>query len=385
MIVRVMIVRAMIAAVAVACSLLPHCPARAQQPPEIRPGDTIIWEIGQGFHGVLFKTFGENGQYNFNDIKNVFDMNLDQFVSSDDPSRVYTDTKGKPGDVVLTAKVKSDAMKRGIQEIPFWSVEHELSNMNGVLRLASATADNPNPRQFHIKALRVLTWVLNDGQRDYVLPKVQGLAEAEPAMTSECPCMRMMGGEMGGMMGQSRMMQPRGQVGMNMPGVEDMLRTMQGMTTPRSMGGGMGGMCGGMGGMCGGGPNASAAGGSASGFRPLSKQRAAAGAPLSDEALADVEEYFQKSPLLRPAQKPRGNVSLTATGTIMSVDSRTRSINLRHAPIPAINWPAMTMDFAVGPEVDLSSLKSGQDVEFTMERQPSGGEAYTITSVKTKG
>jgi Cu(I)/Ag(I) efflux system protein CusF len=224
----------------------------------------------------------------------------------------------------------------------------------------------------------------NDGQRDYVLPNVQGA----PAMTGGCPCMQMMSGGMGGM-GQRGMMQPDDQGGMNMPGMEGMLqRIMPKGTTPRSTLSAMGGMCGGGmcgGGMCGGGMCSGgatgAAGRSASAF---SQQRAAAGNQPGDKTLlAGAEDLFRTNPLLMPTQStPKG--SITARGTILSVDPRTRSINLIHAPIPAINWPAMTMDFAVGPEVDLSTLKASQWVEFTMEPQSGGGDSYTITQVRTK-
>ena len=73
--------------------------------------------------------------------------------------------------------------------------------------------------------------------------------------------------------------------------------------------------------------------------------------------------------------------TVSATGTIKKVDAAKRIVNLSHGPIPAVNWPAMTMDFAVAPEVDLSALKPGQQVEFKMK---GSGMTYTITEVKPK-
>ena len=73
--------------------------------------------------------------------------------------------------------------------------------------------------------------------------------------------------------------------------------------------------------------------------------------------------------------------TVSATGTIKKVDAAKRTVNLSHGPIPAVNWPAMTMDFAVAPEVDLSSLKPGQQVEFKMK---GSGMTYTITEVTPK-
>jgi Cu/Ag efflux protein CusF len=68
------------------------------------------------------------------------------------------------------------------------------------------------------------------------------------------------------------------------------------------------------------------------------------------------------------------------TGTVKKVDPAKHMVNLSHGPIPAINWPAMTMDFPVAPEVDLGSVKAGQAVEFTLAE--AGGGKYTVTSIK---
>ena len=70
----------------------------------------------------------------------------------------------------------------------------------------------------------------------------------------------------------------------------------------------------------------------------------------------------------------------TGTGTVKKVDPAKHMVNLSHGPIPAINWPAMTMDFTVAPEVDLSTVKAGQSVEFTLAE--AGGGKYTVTSIK---
>jgi len=72
----------------------------------------------------------------------------------------------------------------------------------------------------------------------------------------------------------------------------------------------------------------------------------------------------------------------SATGTVKKVNVAKRVINLSHGPIPAISWPAMTMDFAVAPDVDLNSVKPGQNVEFTLV--PGQGKDYVVTSIKPK-
>ncbi len=67
-----------------------------------------------------------------------------------------------------------------------------------------------------------------------------------------------------------------------------------------------------------------------------------------------------------------------ATGTITAVNPANHKITFDHGPIPAINWPAMNMEFAVAPSVDLAKLKTGDKVNFTL----SGSDGqYTVQSV----
>lgn len=68
-----------------------------------------------------------------------------------------------------------------------------------------------------------------------------------------------------------------------------------------------------------------------------------------------------------------------ASGTVNSIDAAGHKVNLSHNPIPAIGWPAMTMDFSVAPSVNLTSIKPGSRVTFMMER--SGDGMYVIHSI----
>lgn len=71
------------------------------------------------------------------------------------------------------------------------------------------------------------------------------------------------------------------------------------------------------------------------------------------------------------------------TGTVNSVDPSGHKINLSHGAIPAIGWPAMTMDFSVAPSVDLRALKPGTPVNFMMERGSDG--MYVVHSITPAG
>lgn len=67
-------------------------------------------------------------------------------------------------------------------------------------------------------------------------------------------------------------------------------------------------------------------------------------------------------------------------GKVNSVDAHKHVINLTHGPIPALGWPAMTMDFGVAPAVDLGAVKPGDAVAFTVGKDAKG--KYLIDSVK---
>lgn len=41
-------------------------------------------------------------------------------------------------------------------------------------------------------------------------------------------------------------------------------------------------------------------------------------------------------------------------------------VNIKHEPMPEMNWPQMSMNFKTQKQVDLSSLKPGQQVDFKL-------------------
>ena len=83
--------------------------------------------------------------------------------------------------------------------------------------------------------------------------------------------------------------------------------------------------------------------------------------------------------LTQVQSQPQQAASAKASGTVNSVDTDGRKLNVTHAPIPQIGWPGMTMDFAVSDKVDLKTVKPGDKVEFTLQ-QGSGG-MYMIDSL----
>jgi Cu/Ag efflux protein CusF len=78
-----------------------------------------------------------------------------------------------------------------------------------------------------------------------------------------------------------------------------------------------------------------------------------------------------------------GHNDAHGTGTVNSVDPGQHKVNLSHNPIPEIGWPAMTMEFPVAPAVDLTAIKPGTRVNFTIEQQPGG--MYEIRAIAPAG
>ena len=78
-----------------------------------------------------------------------------------------------------------------------------------------------------------------------------------------------------------------------------------------------------------------------------------------------------------------GHNDAHGTGTVNSVDPAQHKLNISHQPIPEIGWPAMTMEFPVAPSVDLTAIKPGTRVNFTIEQQPGG--MYEIQAISPAG
>ncbi|MGE0180668.1 MAG: copper-binding protein [Parvularculaceae bacterium] len=54
-------------------------------------------------------------------------------------------------------------------------------------------------------------------------------------------------------------------------------------------------------------------------------------------------------------------------GVVKAVDVKGSKVNLTHKPIAMLEWPEMTMDFAVEKPVDLSAFASGENVHFLLK------------------
>lgn len=68
----------------------------------------------------------------------------------------------------------------------------------------------------------------------------------------------------------------------------------------------------------------------------------------------------------------------SADGTIKAIDAAKHTVTLAHGAVPAVQWPPMTMGFAVTPD-QLKGLAVGDHVAFSFRLD--GGKA-TIVSIK---
>lgn len=72
--------------------------------------------------------------------------------------------------------------------------------------------------------------------------------------------------------------------------------------------------------------------------------------------------------------------SVWASGEITKVMSGHSMLTINHQPVPEWSWPGMVMDFTIDASVDMSTLSSGQQIDFEMEKTPQG--QYVVTEIK---
>lgn len=74
-----------------------------------------------------------------------------------------------------------------------------------------------------------------------------------------------------------------------------------------------------------------------------------------------------------------GALAEPVDGEVRRVDMDANKITLRHAPIPSLDMPAMTMVFQVKDPAMLEKVKPGDKVKFEAEKL---GGAFTVTKIE---
>jgi Cu(I)/Ag(I) efflux system protein CusF len=103
---------------------------------------------------------------------------------------------------------------------------------------------------------------------------------------------------------------------------------------------------------------------------PIAALAVLAGAP----ALAETAGHDMGAMQAAAAAKSGQGV-----GQVKAVDAKAGKVTLHHGPVPALGWPAMTMQFTAEPAL-LKSIKAGQTVKFTA----TDGEVPTLTAISAQ-
>ena len=90
----------------------------------------------------------------------------------------------------------------------------------------------------------------------------------------------------------------------------------------------------------------------------------------------------QSSTTAAPASAPAPAASTgvyTTTGQVTAVAPD--SVTISHQPVPALNWPAMTMTFKAPDQAMVAGLQNGAAVEFSFRQQ---GSDNVLTEIKPR-
>ncbi|WP_417822425.1 copper-binding protein [Terasakiella sp.] len=103
---------------------------------------------------------------------------------------------------------------------------------------------------------------------------------------------------------------------------------------------------------------------------------------LSTAALADDGHTMKEMKGHEMTKEMKGHEmtmeGIHASGTVNGV--KDGKINIAHGKIKELGWPPMKMDFTVAEGVDVSNVKAGQKVDFTLGKGKSG--MYEIMGIK---
>ncbi len=97
----------------------------------------------------------------------------------------------------------------------------------------------------------------------------------------------------------------------------------------------------------------------------------------SEASLAGVIERLGRTP---SAAEQRSN-RLEGRGMIKSINQKLPGVTISHGPLPAMNWPAMTMEFPVNARSMLRGRKAGERIRFTFQK-PKSGETPVIEMIR---
>ncbi|MHA6333876.1 copper-binding protein [Qipengyuania sp. CAU 1752] len=92
--------------------------------------------------------------------------------------------------------------------------------------------------------------------------------------------------------------------------------------------------------------------------------------PMAENEMMDGEDM----PMMEPGS---GMQTANAEGTVTAIDAEAGTITVDHGPVPAIEWPAMTMAFGADEQLR-SEVSVGEGIAFEFR---TGSEGNVITSI----
>jgi Cu/Ag efflux protein CusF len=116
---------------------------------------------------------------------------------------------------------------------------------------------------------------------------------------------------------------------------------------------------------------------------PMAHEGHGAGQPASPGTMLGTDHSGHASNRGEIQMAHEGHGGAHGTGTVTAVNAAQRKVGLQHEPIPAIGWPAMTMELAVAPAVNLQGLQPGSRINFSLEKGPDG--IYMIQWIQPAG
>lgn len=112
----------------------------------------------------------------------------------------------------------------------------------------------------------------------------------------------------------------------------------------------------------------------------LKTQHAAAAVLIASSlAISSGTSFAQMANMPMSKDAPNAATkSASGTGTVIALNAASKKIKFDHGPLPEIGWPKMKMEFPVASSVDLSKVKIGDKVRFTLA---GSGKTYTVQSI----
>jgi Cu(I)/Ag(I) efflux system protein CusF len=108
---------------------------------------------------------------------------------------------------------------------------------------------------------------------------------------------------------------------------------------------------------------------------------AAAALALATPALAQTAPPKATPGAAAPSAGQPAMVMAEGAGVVKSVNAQTNTVTIEHDPIPALNWPAMTMAFKAAQPDLLTGVSAGQQVKFQLMQM---GDGTTLTAIQKK-